>query len=145
MTEEFDPLELVRFEPDSFITIADPETGAREMGLVTETGTDFVLYLDEFEPAILFPIWERLEPEPVDSVEILVQRVYGDNVEEGDLFAELIDEIQDKLTPYDDLTFMRCVIWAFDHQAFDLDVAVHAGLIATERARELETSLVPLF
>lgn len=130
------------FEPLSFILLDDAETGRRILALVLEEGDACVLHLDAHELPTALPILAGLHPEAVASAEAMLQQLQGEDADEAAACAELMDEVTAKLAPWDELTFMRSLYWAFEHRAWDLDAAVHAALLAGLRAREYETWLL---
>lgn len=139
MNVAFSQSEALCFEPYRFLWMDDAETGKRLLALVLEHGDECVLYLDDYDLPTPLPIFAALNPVLQDDCEILLKRIAQESETEAQAFADLIEEIASTLAPYDDLTFMRGVCWAFEHQAWDLDAAVHSALLAGDRARECET------
>lgn len=120
-------LNLVKFEPGTFIEISDTMKGFRKLAVVTEGGD---MYFDAAdETATPFPIYEALEPRNVGNslswgLE-LADKNPAEHKQFGDLHSRLVE------SGADTLTVNRALYWAVQNHVYDYSRALAAGKAAS--------------
>lgn len=130
-------MNLVTFSPGSIIELDDPTTGLRRLGLVCDTGSEFVDYIDAENP-----------PTPLAILDVLDPKLVGDDgdwacalMEEGDVpkwlaFSDLTVSLFDSPVGGDKLMRCRASYHAYKTGDYDMANAVNAGIRADREARE---------
>jgi hypothetical protein len=127
---------LVSFPPGSFVEVDDPLTGKRHLALVSDSGNEFIDFVDNDKPATPFPILDALDPKPWGDYSIIAAEL----VIKGDFaahtaYSELLTALCDTPAVADPLTLNRAAKWAFESGNYDAAEAAKAGVAATLEAR----------
>lgn len=134
-------MQVMSFEPGAIIELDDPLTGKRRLALVSESGTEYVDYLDDEAPATPLGIFDTLDPKVVGDDGVWVR----ENMAAGDLkayaFRDLTMALFDSPAGVDKLTRCRAAYHALKTGHYDLADAVAAGLQATADARARQAKI----
>jgi hypothetical protein len=125
-------MELVRFEPGTYIEIDDTMKGFRKLARVAEGGT---MYYDEVSAeATPFPIYSALKPEGVGDALAWGLRLAEKDQSEHAKYTALQEQMQD--AGWDTLSIARGLYWAYSNRVYDFARASAATKAANEEVRQ---------
>ena len=124
----------------SFVELDDPLTGSRYIGLVCDSGREFIQYVDDETPPTPLPILAAFSPAPWGDYSLLAETLMlkGD-VDAHSAFSDLLIALCDTPAVGDALTLNRAAKWAFESGVYDAAQASAAGIAATANARERQS------
>ena len=127
---------LIPCQPGAYIEIDDPMTGKRRLGLVCDSGTEFVDYIDNNDPPTPFPILDAFDPKQWgECSNIAVDFILKGDMDSHAAYSDLLVALCDTPAVADRLTLNRAAKWAYETGIYDAGQAAKAGIAATIEAR----------
>lgn len=135
-------MRVVPFNPGAFIELDDPMTGARRLGLVADSGTEFVDFIDYDNPATPLAILECFEPvQWGDCRALATELLLSGKVEDYERYSDFLQALCDTPAAGDPLTLNRAAKWAYESGDYDAGRAAQAGMVATAEARARQAAI----
>ena len=133
---------LIPFPAGTFIELDDPLTGKRRLGLVCDSGKEFIDFIDNDNPPTPFPILDALDPKQWgDYSNIATELILKGDLDAHTAYSGLLAALCDTPAVADVLTLNRAAKWAFDSGNYDASQAAKAGITATLEARARQEAI----